>query len=107
DVGGHRVDLRRRQPLGLTGGLCFLARHRHPAGRGLEVDGRLADTDQALAASLDTLEVLAVARDARVVVDLGTFALERGLCAVRLRGLRLWREQRVQAAGNHERKTEG
>src|SRR5690606_28657105 len=76
--------------------------------RGLEVDRRLTDADQARAPSLDALEVLAVAGDARGVVDLGAFALQCAqLLAVRLRGLRLGREQGVKSAGDHERQAEG
>src|SRR5690606_701204 len=107
-VGGHGVDLLRRQPRRLALGLRLLARHRHPPGRGLEVDRRLTDADQARAPSLDALEVLAVAGDARGVVDLGAFALQCAqLLAVRLRGLRLGREQGVKSAGDHERQAEG
>src|SRR5690606_17561538 len=105
DVGAQRVDLLGRQPRRLTQRLRFLTHHRHPATGGLEVHRRLADPDQARPAALHALEVLAVAADAGVVVDLLALADQRRVL-LRLRGLRLRREHRVEPACAHQRNTQ-
>ena len=66
DERADRVHLLRRELGGLALRLRLLAGHRHATGGHLEVDGRVADADQARTAVLHALQVAAVAGDAGV-----------------------------------------
>ncbi len=96
---------------GLARGLGLVAEHRHAAGVDLEVHGAFTDADEGLAAVLDTLEVGAVAGDARDVVDFLALGDERLLIllgggGLRVRGQRIRQEARARE-GEGERHDAG
>jgi hypothetical protein len=92
------LDLRGSEDSRLLLHLGALLDRGHPAGLGLEVDGRRADSDQAGAATGHAFQVGPVTRDAGLAVDVLTLT-DRDRIRLRSGGLWLRHHHAVQRAG--------